>query len=48
MILAHEQVVIENFFKVQMVQAKINLYLNLLMYSFTSTQNIKDENIIIN
>ena len=31
--------------KVQMVQEKINLYPNLSIYSFTSRQNIKDENI---
>ena len=34
--------------KVQMVQAKMNLYLNLPVCSLISMQNIKDENIIIN
>ena len=32
--------------KVQMVQAKINLYFSLPIYSLISTVNIKDENII--
>ena len=31
--------------KFQMVQEKINLYPNLPIYSLTSRQNIKDENI---
>ena len=38
MILAHEQDVAESyFFKVQMVQAKMNLYLSLPVYSLVST-----------
>ena len=40
MILAHEQVVAEISFslKVQIVKAKIVLYLSLLIYSVTSTK----------
>ena len=34
--------------KVQMVLAKINLYLNLPVYSLISTKNINNENIITN
>ena len=50
MILAHEEVVTEYFFslKLQMVQAQMNLYLSLPIYTLISTQNIKDKNIINN
>ena len=43
MILAHEEVVTEFFFslKVQIVRARMNLYLSLPIYSIISTQNIK-------
>ena len=34
--------------KVQMVQPKMNLYLNLPVYHLICMSNIKDENIIIN
>ena len=34
--------------KVQMVQAKMNLYFSLRIYSLISMENIKDENIINN
>ena len=34
--------------KVQMVQAKMNLYFSLPIYSLISMENIKDENIINN
>ena len=34
--------------KIQMVQAKMNLYLKILVYSLISSSNIKDENKISN
>ena len=34
--------------EVQMVQAKMNLYLNLLVFSLNCVENIKDENVINN
>ena len=34
--------------KVQMVQAKMNLYLNLPVFSLICMENIKDENVINN
>ena len=51
MFLGHEQNITERYFfshKVQMVQAKVNSHLNILVYSLISFSNIKDENKINN
>ena len=52
MILSHMNKVLQNdisfSINVQMVQAKMNLYLSLPVYSLISAQNIKDKNIINN
>ena len=46
MFLTHEQDVTERYYffpKVQMMQSKINLYLNIPAYSLISPSNIKNE-----
>ena len=52
MILSYMNKVLQNdisfSINVQMVQAKMNLYLSLPVYSLISAQNIKDKNIINN
>ena len=51
MFLAHEQDITERYFfllQSSMVHAKINLYLNIPVYSLISPSNIKDKNKIKN